>query len=220
MNIQSKEMSPRTSLQFEKIREEKSALIREAALELFAGQGYHATTISQIAKRAGISKGLMYNYFGGKEELLSSIIRKSVREIYTHFDIDRDGYLSHEEFEFFVRKVAQVLREKKEFWQLFFQLVMQREVRSRLMEITQILIPSETDGSAGSSEDFLPNILNTITGYFQRKTEMKGPGYDPDLDMNLFLLTMKGFAVTFIYNDKEDDENFNKCVDALVRNFK
>jgi len=213
-------MSPKTSLQFEKIREEKSALIKEAALELFAGQGYHATTISQIAKRAGISKGLMYNYFGGKEELLSTIIQESVREIYAYFDIDRDGYLSQEEFEFFIRKVAQVLHDKKEFWQLFFQLVMQREVCSRLLEITQIPLSRSVDEAGGPSKVFLPGIFNTITGYFQRKKELKGPEYDPELDMSLFLLTMKGFAVTFTYNDKEDDENFNKCVDALVRNFK
>jgi AcrR family transcriptional regulator len=220
MKIQSKEMSPRTSLQFEKIREEKSNLIRKSALELFAGQGYHATTISQIAKRAGISKGLMYSYFEGKEELLSSIIRESVREIYTHFDVDRDGYLSQEEFEFFVRKVAQVLRQKKEFWQLFFQLVMQRDVRSRLTEITQIPFPPGKDKPSEPSVAFLPGIINTITAYFQRKKELKGPGYDPDRDMNLFLLTMKGFAVTLIYSDTDDEDNFNKYVDALVQNFK
>jgi AcrR family transcriptional regulator len=220
MNIQIKEMSPRTSLQFEKIREEKSALIREAALELFAGDGYHATTISHIARRAGISKGLMYNYFGGKEELLSAIIRESVREIYTHFDVDRDGYLSQEEFEFFVRKVAQVLREKKEFWQLFFQLMLQREVRSRLFEFLQITVAPGTERPVNPSEAFMPNIFNTISEYFLRKKEVKGSDYDPDLDMNLFMMTMKGFAVTYIYSDKDDTDNFNKCVDAMVQNYR
>ena len=34
-------------------------------------QGYYATPISDIAKQAGISKGLLYNYYRGKEELLS-----------------------------------------------------------------------------------------------------------------------------------------------------
>jgi AcrR family transcriptional regulator len=48
--------------------------IRAAALELFARQGYHSTSISQIAKEAGVSKGLLYNYFASKEVLLEDII--------------------------------------------------------------------------------------------------------------------------------------------------
>ena len=122
-------MSPRTSKQFEEIREEKRNLIMDTALEHFANQGYYATTINHIAKHAGISKGLMYNYFESKEALLEAILQKSVIEIYKYLDIDEDGSLSEAEFEFFVRKISVVLYEKKSFWRLFFQLLMQNEVR-------------------------------------------------------------------------------------------
>ncbi|MGC2518317.1 MAG: TetR family transcriptional regulator [Burkholderiales bacterium] len=44
--------------------------IVNAAIELFGRQGYHATTISDIAGRAGISVGLIYQYFGDKEDVL------------------------------------------------------------------------------------------------------------------------------------------------------
>ena len=47
----------------------------DAALELFVTYGYQGTTISQIAKKASVSKGLLYNYFKSKEELLHEIIR-------------------------------------------------------------------------------------------------------------------------------------------------
>ena len=60
-------MSPRTPQQFEEIREEKMTLIMDIALEHFANEGYHTTTINHIARHAGISKGLMYNYFESKE---------------------------------------------------------------------------------------------------------------------------------------------------------
>ena len=66
-------MSPRTEEQFEEIRESKKNLIQEVALELFATRGYHSTSISMIAKEADISKGLLYNYFESKEELLNSM---------------------------------------------------------------------------------------------------------------------------------------------------
>ena len=65
-----KAMSPRTKQQFEDIREEKRSLIMKVALELFAEEGYHNTSISKIASRAGISKGLLYNYFDSKEDLI------------------------------------------------------------------------------------------------------------------------------------------------------
>ncbi|MEZ4988112.1 MAG: helix-turn-helix domain-containing protein [Saprospiraceae bacterium] len=47
---------------------------------MFAVFGYRGTTVSQIAAKAGISKGLLYNYFSGKEELLHEIIRSSIAE--------------------------------------------------------------------------------------------------------------------------------------------
>ena len=45
--------------------------IREAAFALFAEQGYGATTIEQIADRAEVSVGTVYNYYGSKIQLLA-----------------------------------------------------------------------------------------------------------------------------------------------------
>lgn len=44
--------------------------IVKAAIERFGKRGYHATTISDIAERAGVSVGLIYQYFGDKEDVL------------------------------------------------------------------------------------------------------------------------------------------------------
>ncbi|PLX21155.1 MAG: hypothetical protein C0599_08290 [Salinivirgaceae bacterium] len=51
----------------------KKEKIVDAAITLFGENGFHNTSISQIAKNAGVSKGLMYNYFESKEELLKYI---------------------------------------------------------------------------------------------------------------------------------------------------
>jgi len=67
-------MSPRTESQLEEIRETSVSKILDASLELFAEQGYDATSISQIAEKAGISKGLIYNYFDSKLDLLKGMI--------------------------------------------------------------------------------------------------------------------------------------------------
>ncbi len=41
-----------------------------AAIELFGKRGYHATAVKEIAERAGVSAGLVYQYFGDKEDIL------------------------------------------------------------------------------------------------------------------------------------------------------
>ncbi len=48
-------------------------LIVTTAFKLFSQQGYRDTSVAQIAKAAGLSKGLMYHYFTSKEELLKGI---------------------------------------------------------------------------------------------------------------------------------------------------
>ncbi len=49
-------------------------VIEDAALSLFMEQGYHATSMRQIAERAGLALGGIYNHFPGKENIFESII--------------------------------------------------------------------------------------------------------------------------------------------------
>ena len=67
-------MSPRSNKQFQEIREASKQKILDAALELFGTTGYEASSMAQIAKKSGVSKGLIYNYFDSKEELLKGMI--------------------------------------------------------------------------------------------------------------------------------------------------
>jgi len=212
-------MSPRTPRQLEEIREEKRSLIMDTALLHFANNGYHATTINNIARHAGISKGLMYFYFKSKEDLLAAIIEKSVAEVYTYFDTNRDNFLTEEEFEYFIRKAARLINEKQSFWRLFFQVLLQKEVREQFMANflgTESLLRA---GSDLKNADFISRIMIVLTDYFERKKQRKEPGYDPFLDMNMFLLTLKGFALTFLYIE-EEDEYFEKCISGIISLYK
>ncbi|MEJ2758538.1 MAG: helix-turn-helix domain containing protein [Anaerolineales bacterium] len=47
--------------------------IMQAAVELFARQGYHGTSMRQIADRAGIALGGIYNHFEGKEDIFRQV---------------------------------------------------------------------------------------------------------------------------------------------------
>ncbi len=48
--------------------------ILQTAIEMFAEVGYHGVKTSEIAKRAGISLGLMYHYFADKQALYNSAV--------------------------------------------------------------------------------------------------------------------------------------------------
>lgn len=48
----------------------------DAAIEVFARRGYHSAGVEEIAEIAGISKPMVYLYFGSKEELFVACIRR------------------------------------------------------------------------------------------------------------------------------------------------
>lgn len=48
--------------------------IEDAAIELFMRQGYHATSMRQIAERADLALGGIYNHFASKEDIFAAII--------------------------------------------------------------------------------------------------------------------------------------------------
>ncbi len=73
-------MSPRTSAKNEEIRQESAQRIMDAAFSLIAKQGYESTSISQIATEAGVSKGLLYNYFESKEDLLQKLVGRALQQ--------------------------------------------------------------------------------------------------------------------------------------------
>ncbi|RLD25077.1 MAG: hypothetical protein DRI54_05450 [Bacteroidetes bacterium] len=67
-------MSPRTKEQIAGIRSESINKILMASMELFATNGYPGTSVNAIAKKAGVSKGLIYNYFESKEDIVKRLI--------------------------------------------------------------------------------------------------------------------------------------------------
>ena len=213
-------MSPRTPQQFEDIREEKKALIMNVALEHFAKEGYHNTTISHIAKHAGISKGLMYNYFESKEDLLSEIINRSMNEISQYFDPDRDGVLTEEEFELFIRKVFHLLRQKLSFWRLFYQFLMQKDVRDQFLKNHIGPVKQSGEIYSGTSSTFLINMSRMLSDYFMRKKERKPAGYDPVLDLNMFIYTIEGFGMVTVYLDEVDERYYDKTINRIIELYK
>ena len=56
-------------------KEKRQAELLETAIQVFAERGYQATTMDEIADRAGVSKGMLYIYFKNKEALFGAVFR-------------------------------------------------------------------------------------------------------------------------------------------------
>ena len=151
-------MSPRTEQQFEEIREVRRKEIMDTALELFASDGFHATSISKIASKAGISKGLLYNYFESKEDLIKTIIFNGLDHLTRFIDPNKDGFLTKNELRYFLDEIVKALRNEPYYWKLYFTVFMQPKVymlvekRLAVTIHTYMMMLSEYFTTAGSDD--------------------------------------------------------------------
>jgi len=63
---------------YQRRKEDRPQEITAAAFAAFAEKGFTATKVEEVARRAGVSKGLLYLYFKTKEELFKAVIRSVV----------------------------------------------------------------------------------------------------------------------------------------------
>jgi AcrR family transcriptional regulator len=84
---------------YQRRKDERPTEITAAALEVFSEHGYSAARVDDVAKRAGVSKGLLYLYFKTKEELFKAVIRSFiVPRVEAMIDQFQDPGLSSEAF--------------------------------------------------------------------------------------------------------------------------
>lgn len=62
----------------EKVRQERAELILAVAEELFAEKGYHDTSMDEIAARAGVAKGTLYQHFARKVDLVCALFEQNI----------------------------------------------------------------------------------------------------------------------------------------------
>lgn len=62
-------------------RETRRVQLKEAALQVFAAQGYHATSVSDLVKAASVARGTFYLYFESKEVLFLELLDDLIAEL-------------------------------------------------------------------------------------------------------------------------------------------
>jgi AcrR family transcriptional regulator len=112
--------------------EKKKSRIEEAARKLFISQGFHATSMRNIAAGAGTSLGNVYNYYRTKEEILESIIGRYQTVIDSRlraiFD-EIDEPLEPESLIRFGKQIKEMVNAHHDFWLLMYIDVLEFENR-------------------------------------------------------------------------------------------
>ena len=188
---------PRTAEQFKEIRTDRKKAILDAALHVFSEQGYHNTSIIEVSKEARISKGLIYNYFDSKEELLDILlgsflddemlaVKKVLKKPLTGFTMIE-----------FIKLNTQILKAKLKQWKLYFSLVTQPEVIKILQD-------------RFSEENIF--ITQKIMEFFKQKGDKNS-----EMTFTLFSTTIVGLKMSYIM----DSENYpiEKIEELIIKQF-
>jgi TetR/AcrR family fatty acid metabolism transcriptional regulator len=66
-------------------QEEKRRVLLDAAVRVFARNGFHGARVGDIAEEAGVAHGLLYHYFSSKDEVLQTVFRENWGELLDRF---------------------------------------------------------------------------------------------------------------------------------------
>jgi AcrR family transcriptional regulator len=131
---------PRTQEENERIRQQAKAKIREAAIDLFMRKGYHATSIDDVSKHAGVSKGLLYNYYKGKEELLGAMVEARIGELIQVMEKAEALETPTEQLKHIVEGAVDNVRRSPEVFRFYLHLQTQPEADETIAKYGKLLI--------------------------------------------------------------------------------
>ena len=118
--------------------EERRAGILDAALAVFSARGYHASSIDDIAREAGISKALIYEHFDSKQRLYGDLLEQNAHELFERLAASLAGVESG------AARLASGLdaffsfvEERRDAWRILFRDVSDPETSAALDRIVE-----------------------------------------------------------------------------------
>lgn len=127
--------------------------IFDAAMKLFESQGYFKTTVEEITTEAGVSKGLVYNYFSSKAELLAGLIEDATDKIEAVAEpLSMAGTLE-ESLSRFIDSFFDYLQKERAFLRL---------------QLTLLLMPELREIVAEPQQKRAELLLNTVSAWFKK----------------------------------------------------
>ncbi len=105
------------------IVERKQAKIEAAALRVLTRQGFHGTSMRDIARAAGVSLGNIYNYYPTKEALFLRLVERQEAQVVAQRDqaLEATGDLFEQESLLrFAREVRKIVYQNSDYWRLMY----------------------------------------------------------------------------------------------------
>ncbi len=107
----------------ERVLEQNQVHIEEAALRVFTRQGFHGTSVREIAAEAGVSLGNLYNYYKTKEDIFKSLVtrfdQRMARIMATRL-APLIGSLDPETLHKLSGVVREIVRDHPDYWRLMY----------------------------------------------------------------------------------------------------
>lgn len=168
---------------FTKISETKRNKIIQTATNEFAEHGFESANINTIAKKAGISIGAMYSYFGSKEDLFSTIVGFAVETLKSALDkiMQSDG-----DFLLKIESIIKAIQVSSRENVLLTKLYGQLTAENRYDLISQIVTEMES-----VSADLYANLLKEA----QDRNEIS-----KEIDVRLFAFFLDNLFITFQFS--------------------
>jgi AcrR family transcriptional regulator len=151
--------------------------IENAAIALFMEQGYHATSMRQIAERAGLALGGIYNHFASKDEIFEAIIidQHPYRKILPLI-LAVEGETADEFFSNAFRIVIEELGKQPEFINLMFielvefkgrhGAVMLREIAPKVLPVFEKIVRNYKSLRVTNPAVLMRSFFGMIISYF------------------------------------------------------
>lgn len=151
--------------------------VEEAAMSLFLEQGYHATSMRQIADRAELALGGIYNHFSSKEEIFEAIIiDKHPYKKILPMVAAAEGDTTEEFFRNAFRVVIHELGSQPEFINLMFielvefkgkhGSVMLREIAPKVLPVFEKMIKARKDLRVTHPAVLMRSFFGMVISYF------------------------------------------------------
>lgn len=162
---------------------EKQENILKSALELFAKEGYHATSTSKVAKHAGVSEGLIFRHFENKEGLLEAIIKDGEERSQVLFS----DIIFTTDPEELIRKTLDMMlsvsknKDEFEFWKLQYKIKWETERygEHKMEPLLMALTNAFSKLAYESPEIEAMNMLIMLDGLATRLALQKGFDLEP-----------------------------------------
>lgn len=163
------------------MREQSREAILAAALEVFGKSSFAEGTTAAVAERAGVSKGLVFNYFPSKDDLLQALVEKMLGEALDYWEAQPWQGPARDQLRSWVdNALAQVLR-RPGFYRLYFSLALQ-------------------PGGSAAVDRALAGLEPRLRAYLARaETLLREIGSpEPELDSRLLQAAINGLAQAIV----------------------